>query len=231
MTPRPILMPGGWPRTKCDRDACSRVLLACGGDLNRVFDEPLYDMAAYVRQMARVPCYKFVGVQPLFFVAGRIVQPETLIDLMQRIFEATDVLNHASWITYQPAARLPAFLDSAARCADIDEAYTNIFYWYTEPRPTLVTTRGSNAPLVQRALTLLEATPDATLVVPGATSTIPPPTHERPQFECPGVVVGLESLAQLRAVTEPTSESKTDRLGLGQFTPVRPNPRIRRNAS
>jgi hypothetical protein len=235
VTPRPILMPGGWPSANCDRIASERLLEACCGDLDRVFDETHWDPEAYIRKIKRIPCYKFAGEQPIFFVTGRIRYPSELMVLMSRIFDATDVLNHASWLNYLPDKAVDEYLEQAALCADIDEAYDSIYYWYTEPRPTLIVTETSRTDLVGRALMLLEATPDSTLVTgdPGADSypALQAQQSQRPEpSTVAGSVVGLESLARMRAASAPSSEHDTADLKLGGFCPVRPNPRIRRNA-
>ena len=221
-------MPGGWPLNDAEHDQCARVLLECGGDLRRIFDEPALDLDGYVHRLTRVPFFEFLDENPLFLITGRMQKPADVLDLQSRLFEATGIFHHADWVTFQSAEACWDFLDEAAQWAAVEEVYSNVHFWFTWPRPTLIVSSATNESLMPLALAALGSAPVTGIVETPKT----PRSGEHSETSGdddgrPGSVIGLESLARMRAEQKLTTSY--EQAGDSQhFKSVRPNPRIRR---
>ena len=150
-------MPGGWPVSDPEQDACARLVLACGGDFTRIFDELALDLETYVRRVSRIPFFASAGHNPLFFITGHIDRVFDLVSLCTRIIEMTNGFHCASWIAYQQQEKLHRFFDDAECWADIEEEFEDIYFWYTSPRPMLIATSKSEPSLMRRALASLDS--------------------------------------------------------------------------
>jgi hypothetical protein len=225
-------MPGGWPPNERERDACARVLLACSGDFERIIDAPALDDEAYARHIARIRFFDCPDAKPLFFVGGELASAERVMRLRSRLHGLTEAFDQSSWVVCLPPTGLDDFIAQAADWAGVEEVVAEgLFAWRTSPWPILVADWSVAGVDIAAALTSVETAPESGFIATVAAS------HERAAFNAEGAVVGLESLAQMRAMprTRPPHEREQPLQALvgpaGELSAglVRPNPRIRHN--
>lgn len=211
-------MPGGWPPDERGREACARVLLACNGDFERLFDEPALDMEAYAQHIARIPYFKSPDVRPLFFITGALKQAGRLFDLHELVFELTHAFNYASWVVCLEPNSVREFLADAALWAAVQKVGDDVYVWRTVPGPMLVVASSSSDLEISVALASLDALPESGLMATvGREGTQPVRGTE-------GTVMSLESLTTLRSQAQPQESGEQGKIRF------RPNPRIRRSA-
>ena len=211
-------MPGGWPPDEHGRDECARVLLVCGGDFERIFDEPALELEAYAQHIARIPYFSSPDAKPLFFITGALKKAGRLFALHERVFELTHVFENASWVVCLEPNSVREFLADAALRAAVKEAGKDVFVWRIQPWPMLIVSPLSSDFEIASALASLDAMPES-----GFTATV---GRAQPQVEpgSVGTVMSLESLTQLRATPQPQESGEQSKVR----APL--NPRIRNSA-
>lgn len=224
-------MPGGWPPTEREREACARVLLACEGDLDRIIDAPALDDEAYARHVARIPFSKCPDIKPLFFIAHE-VSAQRIMTLRARVLQLTRNYDRSIWLICLAPGQLDGFIEQAADWAGIEEVVAEgLFAWRTSPWPMLVVDWSKKGADIAAALTSIETAPESGFIATVAGS------HARATLNAEGAVVSLESLARMRAMPyAPPARSSGDALraphdrsGERGTARSRQNPRVRRS--
>jgi hypothetical protein len=231
LRPRPVLMPGGWPKNESQREACARALLACGGDFDRVYDESGLSLDAYIRHLIRVPFFRQAQESPIVLVTGKIQTVLALLEFYTRVFELTDQFNQASWLVYLVNDRPEEFIREAKTWGDVTEMGRDTYCWHTAPCPILIVSENSKAAGLRQALADLELSPESGVVTlrnqkEDAAVQVPAPALPPPKVSSS---LSSGSLARLRFETGPSRADLPANTG-NRRSPTPPsNPRIRRH--
>ncbi len=128
-----ILYPYGLPATG-STEACGRLILALGGDVNRVLDGPFADLEKFVGYVRRIPMLR-EGAPPEErpIVVFTRTNPIGLCVLKARrtIELAVPTLRRAIWSLFVDPSEDPFFLENARRLGDLDEPLGGMPIWRT----------------------------------------------------------------------------------------------------
>jgi len=231
LRPRPVLMPGGWPSDESEREACAKVLLACGGDFERIYDESRLRLDAYIRHIIRVPFFRLAQENPIVFIAGKIQSVLALLEFYTRVFELTDQFNQASWLVYLANNRETEFIREAQTWGDVTGVGGDIYCWFTAPCPLLIVSGRSQATGLRQAVADLEHSPESGVIAlrePPREVSIQVSAPRRPASPAPSSL-SSGSLARIQFETR-LSRADLPANPVDRRSPTPPNnPRIRRN--
>ena len=228
---RPVLLPGGWPNRDSERESCARALLACGGDFERIYDNPGISLDSYVRHVCRIPFFKLAQEPPIVCVTGKIQSPITLLSFYTQLFELTRQFDRASWVSYLSSpALLDEFLTNGKAWAEVEDMGGGLYCWYTSPIAVLVLSIKSEFSHLKQTLADLEQSPPSGVIALSSQAEVEP-TRTRieaplPQRK-PSSSLSSNTIARL---TLETHSLAAKRDSTGRITPAPPNnPRIRRH--
>src|ERR1700690_2681066 len=157
-------MPGGWPSDESERESCASALLACGGDLERIYDESRLSLDAYIRHIIRVPFFRLSQENPIVFITGKIQSVLALLEFYTRVFEITDQFNQASWLVYLANNRPREFIREAKTWGDVSDVGGDAYCWFTAPCPILIISGSSETSGLRQAVADLEHSPESGVV-------------------------------------------------------------------
>ncbi len=152
-----VLLPYGLPELAAHREACAEVLLACGGDVDRVIDQPSDDLARFGKYVSRIPALREGAPPPIVMLTRTSPLPLTVVSARRTLERAAPTLGRASWLLFVTEEDDPFFTDGARRLGLLSTELPHAPMW-TGPdgMPFLVTTPHTRAPdvLSQRFQTL-----------------------------------------------------------------------------
>jgi hypothetical protein len=211
------------------------VLLAAGGDVERMLDPATGSSEAFVRHTTRMPFLKSGREIPLVAFAPMDSDVDRLLDMRQQLIDAVPILRDAVWLVYVTEAIRTAFLKAAHRSGGLFDAGGGITTWHVSYGPIGIVSGDTwLAGLYLRLEELLEPNPESGIVpvepvyvqsspmnhIP--TTEPAPPTDPSAYDDCaPYKAVA----SRVRSPTPRLSYAPAERL----TSSVPPNPRLRRN--
>lgn len=227
-SPRPALLPQGWPEEASEREALTRVLLGAGVDIQRILDTPPTP-DAFIRHATRLPFLRTGRECPIIAFAPSAIDLEDLLAYRNLLLTHVSALEDATWLVYLTASQRGGFYRDCQAYGSIFDAGGGVHTWHIHDgilglvgRETWVAGLGARFDeLLSRSAEsgIIPIESPAAELVRGSGSTEPaPPDDSEPYFEMPYAAVMSRSLSPLR----------TDAVdSLRQPSTMPPNPRLR----
>ena len=154
-----VLLPYGLPEIAAHREACSEILISCGGDVDRLIDQPADDLDRFGKYVARIPALREGGARepPIVMLTRTSPLPLTVVSARRTLERAVPTLARASWLLFVTNEDDPFFVDGAQRLGTLSCDLSQAPIWLgPDGMPFLVTTPGTRAHdvLSERYLTL-----------------------------------------------------------------------------
>lgn len=111
--PRPVLFPQGQAPDADDREHCTRLVLAAGGDVARFLDSPAESLDRYIHLLSRIHDISSGAVAPIVVLTRTNPLPLAVLHTRRRLERAVPHLRAAHWMIYLRPDHDP-FFDSSA---------------------------------------------------------------------------------------------------------------------
>lgn len=138
-----VLLPYGVPDQNGYREACSEILLSCGGDVDRVIDQPANDLDRFGKYVGRIPALRDAAVRepPIVMLTRTSPLPLTVVSARRTLERMVPSLARASWILFVTDDDDPFFRDGATRLGVLTGELAQAPLWLgPDNMPFLVTT-------------------------------------------------------------------------------------------
>lgn len=207
-----MLLPFGWPRDPVEVEACSQILLACGGDIERLLDGPVDSVVAFARHTGRLAMLRELKEIPIVMLASHSGAADEVLSARIALTTSAPNLESATWLVYLPQTVRRKFIrDSSVWGGSFDVGAGLVTWNVGDATLGLVNRDTSLDKLVERVSNFTEFLPHSGLTAGGSnpsfSSTQPSPPPRDLDEESP-----------------PVSEVKIT----GQ-SPLPANPKIRRH--
>lgn len=141
-----MLLPYGWPPGAL-REAAHSVLLGCGGDVDRLIDQPADDLPRFLGHAARIPALRDDGPREptIVFMTRTSPIPLTVSNARRTMENKIPSLRSAAWVLFVRSDDDPFFEEGATRLGMLASGIADSPIWIgPEATPYLVTTPESD---------------------------------------------------------------------------------------
>ena len=237
-SPRPVLLPQGWPEEDREREALTRVLLAAGADIERLLDEPTSSPEAFLRHAMRLPFLRHGRECPMIAFAPKTDDAELVLAFRSMLLGAVGSLRNTTCLVYLTAEIRAAFHHVAVHYGDLFDVRGGLLTWHVTDgiiglvsRETWVVGLSTRLeellnPCLESGIIAVDATPVSSGRSHPATTLPAPADGAEPINEGPYASVVKNSMPATPRIPSPspfTSQSP--------YRPVStmpPNPRLRK---
>jgi len=161
-------------------EACSQILLACGGDIERLLDGPADSVAAFVRHTGRLAMLRELKEIPIVMLASHSGAADEVLSARIALTTSAPNLENATWLVYLPQTVRRKFIrDSSVWGGSFDVGAGLVTWNVGDATLGLVNRDTSLDKLVERVSTFSESLSRSSLAPngddPSFTSFVPAP--------------------------------------------------------
>jgi hypothetical protein len=127
-----VLLPYGLPAGEAAREQCTKLILQCGGDIDRMLDAPAGNVERFAKHVARVPVLRDEESpeQPVVVLTKTSPLPLMVISARRTLEAAIPSLKSAIWLIQVDLKEDPFFVKSAQQLGILNADLSTAPLWF-----------------------------------------------------------------------------------------------------